>query len=76
MIKDVTGIELTPGYRGYGCLGNGGHLDKNGNSIMCCCDECDYLTCCGAEHDHNECKTCTSIECPRAGWDWSRGRKR
>ena len=28
------------------CLGNGEHLDDNGNIIECCCDECDYLILC------------------------------
>ena len=44
-IIDVTGVELTPG-KMEECLGNGEHLDDNGNLIECCCDECDYLILC------------------------------
>lgn len=46
MIIDVTGIVLTPGNGGKECLGDGEHLDKEGNRIECCCDECDYLQYC------------------------------
>ena len=46
-IIDVTGIELTPGDPEH-CLGNGEHVDADGQPIECCCDECDYLMdCCG-----------------------------
>lgn len=46
MIIDVTGIALTPGNEGKNCIGNGEHMDKNGNVIDCCCDECShYLEC-------------------------------
>ena len=44
-IYDITGVELTPGDMEK-CLGNGEHLDDNGNVIECCCDECDYLILC------------------------------
>lgn len=44
-IKDVTDVMLTPGNMEK-CLGNGEHLDKKGNVIECCCDECDYLLLC------------------------------
>ncbi len=44
-IFDVTGVELTPGNMAA-CLGNGEYLDKDGNPIECCCDECDYLILC------------------------------
>lgn len=54
MIIDVTGIELTPGNNGRNCLGNGQHSDKNGNTIECCCDECDYMLCCLCDEDYKE----------------------
>ena len=44
-ILDPTGVELTPGNMSI-CLGNGEHLDNEGNTIECCCDECDYLILC------------------------------
>ncbi len=44
-IYDVTGVELTPGNMSI-CLGNGEHLDEEGNLIERCCDECDYLILC------------------------------
>ena len=44
-IIDETGVELTPGNMEE-CLGNGEHLDDNGDVIECCCDECDYLILC------------------------------
>ncbi len=44
-IFDVTGVELTPGNMAA-CLGNGEYLNKDGNPIECCCDECDYLILC------------------------------
>ena len=43
MIIDITGIELTPGYGGEYCKGNGEHFDEQGEPIECCCDECNYL---------------------------------
>ena len=64
MIIDITGVELTPGNNGENCLGNGEHLDKAGNLIGCCCDECDYLMCCLDEHNSDECEKCTDKECP------------
>ena len=44
-IIDPTGVELTPGNM-FECLGNGEHIDEEGNPIECCCDECDYLILC------------------------------
>lgn len=44
-VIDVTGVELIPGNMSD-CLGNGEHLDKDGNLIECCCDECNYLILC------------------------------
>jgi len=44
-IVDITGVELTPGDPDM-CLGNGKHVDENGEPIECCCDECDYLLLC------------------------------
>lgn len=64
MIVDITGIELTPGNRGRDCLGNGRHLDEQGNRIECCCDECDYYLCCISSTD--ECENCCDSECPRS----------
>ena len=46
-IIDVTGVELTPG-NPEKCLGNGEHIDAEGQPIECCCDECDYLIDCAA----------------------------
>ena len=48
-ILDPTGVELTPGNM-LECLGNGEHLDNEGNPIECCCDECDYLILCLERH--------------------------
>ena len=58
MIIDVTGIELTPGNGGAGCLGNGNHFDKNGKRIECLCDECDYMMCCFMMNDFGKCSLC------------------
>ena len=65
MIKDVTGIKLTPGNMGRDCLGDGRHLDKKGNLIECCCDECGFYMCCIEEHNENDCKTCEYFYCPK-----------
>ena len=62
MIIDISGIELTPGYGGKYCKGNGEHFDEQGKLIECCCDECDYLLCCTSETNCNECTDC---DCPR-----------
>ena len=62
MIKDVSGICLTPGNFGKDCLGNGEHIYKFGGKIMCCCDECDYLICCLFVTD---CIECCDNDCPR-----------
>ena len=51
MIKDCTDIELTPGNMGSDCQGNGKHVDKDGNVIEWCCDECDYMMCCFSDLD-------------------------
>ena len=65
MIRDVTGIKLTPGNMGRDCLGDGRHFDKNGRLIERCCDECNFYMCCIEEHDQNDCKTCEYFYCPR-----------
>ena len=62
MIIDLTGIELTPGNNGDDCLGNGRHIDDNGEIIECCCDECDYMMCCAYECD---CENCNDERCDR-----------
>jgi hypothetical protein len=51
-IYDVTGVLLSPG-KPEECLGNGTHVDENGEPIECCCDECDYLMLC-TEQDEPE----------------------
>ena len=63
MILDITGIELLPGNGGKDCLGNGDHVDINGNPIEICCDECEYLLCCISEIA--DCENCSVNECPR-----------
>ncbi len=65
MIKDVTGIKLTPGNLGKDCLGDGRHFDKKGNLIECCCDGCNFYMCCVEEHNENDCKTCGYFYCSR-----------
>lgn len=62
MVIDVTGVELTPGYGGKHCHGNGAH-----EGIECCCDECDYLICCQENYDMRECLNCKIDECSNAG---------
>lgn len=52
-IYDITGVELTPG-NPLVCLGNGKHLDEEGNLIECCCDECDYLLLCFEYDEKND----------------------
>ena len=66
MITDITGIELTPGENGANCAGNGAHFTDSGALIECCCDECDYLQCCFAEHSLEECAACGDADCPRS----------
>ena len=73
MIVDITGIELTPGNRGRDCLGNGRHLDEQGNRIECCCDECNYMLCCCCEDtdfsyfdNYNNCDNCDDPFCPHS----------
>ena len=63
MIVDVTGVILIPGDGGEACPGNGTGKDEQGQTIECCCDECDYLLCC-IEKPHCEC--CQDRRCPRA----------
>ena len=65
MIIDVTGIELTPGNWGKDCKGNGMCIDDNGDSIECCCDECDFMMCCFTCDWKERCKSCNHIDCPR-----------
>ena len=65
MIIDVTGIELNPGNNGEDCLGNGKHFYKNGGSIECCCDECDYIQCCFSMKGFSNCNICYDTLCPR-----------
>ena len=43
-VKDITGIELTPGEPDV-CLGNGDQ------GFECCCDECDYYLLCFSKFD-------------------------
>ncbi len=62
MIKDVTGIILTPGNMGKDCMGNGEHFDKSGQLLECCCDECDYLMCCTYMYDDGKCISCGDME--------------
>lgn len=66
MIIDVTGIELTPGNHGIDCLGNGEHIDINGELIECCCDECDYMLCCIEDVSDSNCNECDDLFCPRS----------
>ena len=64
MIIDCTGVILTPGNYGNDCLGNGEHVDENGQPIECCCDECDYMLCCFTECASEDCAHCNDLECP------------
>ena len=66
MIIDVTGVELTPGNGGNDCMGNGEHISKNGVTIECCCDECDYMMCCFCMEDLSECSKCPDKKCPHS----------
>lgn len=61
MIKDVTGIELTPGNGGEFCLGNGLY-----QGTECCCDECEYMICCLDTATPEDCVTCSDKECPHS----------
>ena len=67
MIIDVTGTELIPGNLGEDCPGNGKHKRKDGSTIECCCDECEYYLCCFQELSETECKTCNCRECYHSG---------
>ena len=66
MIIDVTGIELIPGNQGKNCPGNGLHRDPWGQSIECCCDECNYALCCTESHQEEDCFACLDPFCPHA----------
>ena len=66
MIIDVTGVMLTPANNGKDCLGNGEHVDKQGNPIEICCDNCDYFLCCLETHTPDECKDCDDKNCPHS----------
>ena len=66
MITDVTGIELTAGHNGDFCKGNGEYTDKNGALSDCCCDECDYATCCSVMKDYDNCDACFAADCPHS----------
>lgn len=57
VIKDATGITLTPGNLGKDCAGS--HAGE------CCCDECDYLQCCLWPESIDACDVCTDTDCPR-----------
>ena len=61
MIMDGTGIELVPGNMGVDCPGNGEYGE-------CCCDECDYMMCCLADHQAELCLECVDRYCPRVEW--------
>lgn len=65
MIIDVTGIRIIPGNGGRDCPGNGEHFGENGEVLVCCCDECDYLLCCINIKYYEECKYCSDINCDR-----------
>lgn len=63
MITDVTGITLRPGNGGRDCPGNGTHLNPQGETIECCCNECDYLLCCAGII---QCNGCLDKNCPNS----------
>ena len=42
-------IVLFPGNQGMDCQGNGLNFGENGEQVECCCDECNYLSCCNDE---------------------------
>ena len=62
MIRDVTGMLLTPGNQGLDCPGNGTNPD-----VECCCDECDYMQCCLDVEFPDNCTKCKDGDCPWAG---------
>lgn len=64
MIVDVTGTPLTPGNNGRDCLGNGTHVDENGQPIECCCEECDYYLCCTDPSFCRQSPDCWETRCP------------
>ena len=66
MIIDVTGIALTPGNSGKLCKGNGKYTDKNGVTLECCCDECDYAICCFVMNSYDDCNNCFDTLCPHS----------
>ncbi len=58
MIVDVSGVILLPGNGGADCPGNG-------ETGVCCCDECDYMLCCFGD-EVPSCWCCKDKSCPRA----------
>ncbi|MBS5659845.1 MAG: hypothetical protein KHW79_01020 [Clostridiales bacterium] len=57
-------IVLFPGNQGMDCQGNGLNFGENGEQVECCCDECNYLSCCNDEKYFEKCGYCTLL-CPR-----------
>lgn len=62
MIMDISGIMLIPGNMGRDCPGNGVRT-----SMICCCDECDYMLCCLEDHSPKLCEQCKDPDCPNVG---------
>lgn len=50
IFRDPSGVILTPG---GDCLGDGAHVDENGEPIECCCDECDRFLECFPEYNRH-----------------------
>ena len=48
-------IVLFPGNQGMDCQGNGLNFGENGEQVECCCDECNYLSCCNDEKYFEKC---------------------
>lgn len=74
MIVDEKNIKLIPGNEGRDCLGNGSHVDKEGD-IVCLCDECNYMMCCFPEYGGEDCYNCSEEECPRRELNGIKSRK-
>ena len=66
MIVDISGIEITPGNGGENCRGNGTYSDEQGRLIECCCEECDYASCCASTDFPRICVGCEDMLCPNA----------
>ncbi len=68
MIIDCTGVVLTPGNNGEGCLGDGEHYDENGELIEICCENCDYFLCRYPDERiiKISCKDCVDTNCPNS----------